>query len=235
MPINITNPPPVLETYFLDEARIIPTAKWTHTDVNVGFLGSRFKRFTGTGITAGWAMTVKCLPGDILPTFLAMQFIRDRIAQGRWVLVLVTDGQPGESDAAHWNYMQSRMAFEAGFVGAVIGGMVQDVDEINEKLENGFGVFAYGTSPLSPSNTPEGVVGSPIKINDVIINSGDLIIGDNDGVICVPRDMVESVLHAARERIILEVNQLQHVREGLGAVEVLELTDILKGNVELVD
>jgi len=106
-----------------------------------------------------------------------------------------------------------------GFVGAVIDGYVRDVDEIRDKLGKEFNVFARGASPVAASQTVAGEVGAPVTINGVTIRTGDLIVGDSDGVICVPKDQVEQAAEKCRMGIVDDVNLLQLVREGHGAVD----------------
>jgi 4-hydroxy-4-methyl-2-oxoglutarate aldolase len=232
MSIKIHPHPELLETYFLDEARTTPTACWTGASSGVGFLGPGIRRMTGHGIMAGWALTVSVPPGDNLATYVALQYMLDHATAGRWVMVVA----PWDEDSGNtslWSYMQCAMGWEVGFVGAVVAGYVRDIDEVKEKLEKEFSVFAYGGSPLKASLSPEGEIGSPVKINGVNIRTGDLIVGDSDGVICVPKDQIVDTAEKCRMAIVEEVNLLQHVREGMGAVDVMRYRELLTGKVDL--
>ena len=232
MPITVHKLPPVLETYFLDTARTMPTAHWIAAGPSVGHLGSGIRRVAGGGIAAGWAMTVNCPAGDGLATYLALQYVRESISSGRWIMVVAPDNDLGNPQASLWSYMHTATAWEVGFVGAVVAGYVRDIDEIGEKLENDFSVFGYGATPLGSTKTPMGTVGAPVVINGVTVRAGDLIVGDSDGVVCVPRDEVSQIANACQEGIVRECNRLAAVREGHGAVDVLELQELLEGNVE---
>ena len=132
-----------------------------------------------------------------------------------------------------WSYLQSVMGWEVGVVGAVVAGYVRDIEEIEEKLGKEFGVFGWGPSPIRPDMTPNGTIGFAVQINGVTIRACDLIVGDKDGVVCVPRDEVDSTIEKCRQEIVNEVNVLQHVREGHGPVEVLGLEKLLQGNVDV--
>jgi len=233
MSIKIHQLPEVLETYFLDEARTTPTAYWSCASANVGFLGPGVKRLAGQGIMAGWALTVSVPPDDNLATYVALQYMLDHATAGRWVMVISPWENSNGGDAALWSYMQSAMGWEVGFVGAVVSGHARDIDELKEKLEKEFSVFGYGTSPVKASVTPEGEIGSPVTINGVSIRTGDLIVGDSDGVICVPKDQVVDTAEKCRVGIVEEVNLLQHVREGRGAVDVMGYREILAGKVDI--
>ena len=229
MAITVRKLPPVLETWFLEEAKAIPTAYLTTACRSSCHLGSKIRLLSGMKSAAGWALPVTCPAGDNLATFVAIQYIMDNIGKGRWILVV---NQDGESDAAMWSYMQSAMGWEVGVVGAVVAGNVRDIDEVQEKLGKEFAMFGWGGSPVRPESTPNGTIGEPIDINGVSIRAGDLIVGDSDGIVCIPRDEVESTIDRCRQAIIDDVNRLQHIREGHGPLEVLELEPLLDGNVE---
>jgi len=233
MSIKIHPHPELLETYFLDEARTTPTAFWSCASSGVGYLGPGLKRLAGQGIMAGWALTVSVPPGDNLATYVALQYILDHATEGRWVMVVAPWDDDNGKSAALWSYMQCAMGWEVGFVGAVVAGYVRDVDEVKEKLQKEFSVFGYGSSPLKASLTPEGEIGAPVRINEVNIRTGDLIVGDSDGVICVPRDQVVDAADKCRMGIVEEVNLLQHVREGKGAVDVMGYRELLTGKVDI--
>lgn len=233
MTIAIKKLPEILETYFVDEARSIPTGHFGCVECGIQYIGPHIKRQAGTGTMAGWALTVECPGNNNIASFVALQYMRDIATMGRWIMVITppSDAQPVE--AAIWTYLHCAMGWEVGFIGAVVAGYVQDRDEIEQKLKGEFSVFAYGGSPVSATTGLEGRIGFPVIINGITINTGDLIIGDNDGVITIPRDEVEGAIDKCRENIVKEVNLLQHVREGMGAVDVLGLRDALKGKVDI--
>ncbi len=235
MTITIKKLPELKETYFIDEAKAIPTAHWGIVQSGAGYLGPHMNRQSGRGIMAGWALTVECPNDNNMASFVALQYMRDIATQGRFVMVLAPPSDSKPTETAMWTYVHSSMGWEVGFTGAVIAGHMRDADEIIVKLKNEFSVFSYGGNPVPAVREPAGQIGFPVNINGVTINTGDLIIGDNDGVIVIPGNDVEKAIEACREEIVEEVNLLQHVREGMGAVDVLNLRDDLKGKVNLVE
>jgi regulator of RNase E activity RraA len=235
MSITIKELPELPGTYFIDEAKAIPTSHLGIIQSGIGYLGPHFQRQTGAGIMAGWALTVECPADNNMASYVALQYIRDMATSGRWVLVIAPPSDAKISEVSMWNYLQSAMGWEVGFVGAVVAGYMRDMDEINEKLKGEFSVFSYGGNPVPAVRAPEGRIGFPININGVTINTGDMIVGDNDGVLVVPMGMVEDSIDKCRQNIVHEVNILQHVREGMGAVDVLELRNELQGKVNLVE
>jgi 4-hydroxy-4-methyl-2-oxoglutarate aldolase len=235
MAITIRKLPPVLETWFLDEAKMIPTANYPLSNSSTGYLGSRIKKISGPKITAGWALPVTIPAGDNLATIFAIQYIREHIGKGRWVIVVSQEEGSADPETAIWGYLQSVMAWEVGIVGAVIAGHVTDIDEVEEKLENEFGLFGWGGSPVNSVWTPSGTIGEPVEINGIKVRAGDLIVGDIDGVVCVPKDQVENTIEKSRENIVNQVNLLQHIREGGSPIEILNLENLLHGHIDIED
>jgi 4-hydroxy-4-methyl-2-oxoglutarate aldolase len=232
MAITVRKLPPVLETWFLDEARVIPTAFFVSAGQATGFLGPRIRKLTGEKIMAGWALPVTCPPGENLATFIALEFMKSNIGKGRWVLIVSQDETQGNIDTGMWSYMQTAMGWEVGLVGAVLTGYARDLEEITDKLGKEFNVFGWGGSPIKPGMVANGAVGEPVIINGVTIRAGDLIVGDSDGVVSVPRDQVEQTIEMCRQDIVDHVNKLQMIREGHGPIEVLELEKLVEGNVD---
>ncbi len=232
--ITIHKLPEVLETYFLDEGRTTPSPYWGCALKEPGFLGPELVRRVGEGTMAGWALTVSCPQGGNLASFAALQYMLDNATQGRWVMVVVPREAEEPSQAAIWSYMHSAMAWEVGFVGAVVWGWVRDTDEIRLKLGKEFNVFARGGSPVAAMGDPEGEIGAPVVLNGVTVRTGDMIVGDSDGVVCIPKQKVVDSAERCRLDIVEDVNMLQHVREGMGAMDVLGLRDMLKDQIEIV-
>jgi len=235
MPITIHKLPRVPETYFVEEARTIPTAQWGLATGGAGFLGSRIRRLSGQGITAGWALTVSCPTDSNLATYVALQYMRDNPSSGRWVMVVAPQDESETGGTAMWSYLQSAMAWEVSFVGAVVAAYIRDIDETRTKLEKEFSLFGYGGSAIPAALGTDGEIGCRVTINGVTVRTGDLIVGDSDGVLCVPKDQIEHAAEKCRNQIIDEVNLLQHVRGGRGAAEVMGLDEMLAGNIDLVE
>ena len=92
------------------------------------------------------------------------------------------------------------MAKNAGIVAAVTDGVVRDITGINQV---GIPIFARGLSPNSPFKDGPGEVGVPVTLGGVLVNPGDLLVGDIDGVVVVSRGdvgMVGSELAAIAEK-----------------------------------
>jgi 4-hydroxy-4-methyl-2-oxoglutarate aldolase len=78
----------------------------------------------------------------------------------------------------------------------VTDGVVRDIDGLNTV---GIPVFARGLSPNSPQKDGPGTIGLPIVLGGMAVNAGDVVIGDQDGVVVVARDSLEGVVAALDE------------------------------------
>jgi len=126
----------------------------------------------------------------------------------------------GDDESAQWGEVMTMAAVKRGCRGAIVDGGVRDTDRV---LPQNFPVFVkYRTS--------NGMLGRfrisgwqvPIRIGEVDIFPGDLIFGDIDGVIVVPRAMACDVLERAEEIAASESQLKKWVEEGLPATEIVK-------------
>ena len=131
----------------------------------------------------GVALTCNCGPGDNLALFGAMS-----IAEPGDILVAATGAFKG---AAVTGDLMLGMAHNRGIAGLVTDGLVRDVAGV---LAVGLPVYCAGVSPNSPARNGPGTVGEPIDLGGLRIESGDILIGDRDGVVVVPRARAAAVV-----------------------------------------
>jgi 4-hydroxy-4-methyl-2-oxoglutarate aldolase len=122
--------------------------------------------------------------------------------------VLVAD--LGGAPSGHWGEVLAVAARHRGLAGLVIDGGVRDVEEMRAL---GFPVFSRGSSVRGTRKLFAGALGVPIHVGGVRVATGDLVVGDADGVVVVPRHRVDAVLERADERIAQE----QHILAALGS------------------
>jgi 4-hydroxy-4-methyl-2-oxoglutarate aldolase len=137
---------------------------------------------------AGPALTVRTEPGE-------HPAVRRALEQATEGVVIVVDGG-GFLERALWGGRMSALARDRGLAGVVIDGAVRDVDEIEEL---GFAVFAAGVVPTPPVRAGDGETGSAISCGGIVVSPGDLVVGDADGVVVVPRRDIDEVVARARE------------------------------------
>ncbi len=171
---------------------------------------STASRFVGT------ALTVQTRPVDNLAPYAALKYA----APGD-VLIVATDGAVSASILGD---ILLGMAKNAGVVAAVTDGIVRDVNGINDV---GIPTFARGLSPNSPFKDGPGEVGFPITIGEVVIHPGDLVVGDIDGVVVVPRDDISTVADELAAIAAKEIS-MDEVVAG-GAKYPAWLDDVLAG------
>jgi regulator of RNase E activity RraA len=91
----------------------------------------------------------------------------------------------------------------------VVDGLVRDVRKIDGL---GFPVFAAGIKPVDSKGRGQVIdYNRPVECGDVLVNPGDLVVADDDGIIVVPGDAVAETIRRATEKVSLE----NHTRDDL--------------------
>ena len=134
-------------------------------------------------VMVGVALTCDCGPGDNIALFGALS-----IAEPGDILVAATGAFKG---AAATGDLMLGMAHNRGIAGLVTDGLVRDVAGA---LAVGLPVYCAGVSPNSPARNGPGTVGEPIDLGGLRIESGDILVGDRDGVVVVPRARAAAVV-----------------------------------------
>ena len=165
----------------------------------------------------GRALTVRSRPGDNLMLHVAISR-----AQPGDVLVVTVDGFV---EAGGWGELATVAAQLRGIKGLVIDGAVRDVAAIRRL---GFTVFSRGISIKGTTKRERGELNHPIIIGGVQVNPGDIVVGDGDGVVIVPKDEIDSVLVKAHEIKRREQHMLQELREGRLTLDILGLRPVMK-------
>lgn len=135
----------------------------------------------------GRAMPVSCQPTDNAP-------LGEAVAAATPGTVLVV-ARHGDRRHAPFGGLMARMAVGKGVAGVVIDGAATDLREI---VELGLPVFARNLSALTTrrQNLP-GTVGEPVVCGGVLVRKGDIVLGDDDGVVVVPAEAAEELLRRA--------------------------------------
>ena len=165
----------------------------------------------------GPALTVECHPKDNLMLHKALQ-----IAEKGDILVASTQGYP---EAGYWGGLMAGSAKARQLGGLVIDGCVRDSAEI---LEMEFPVFSRGTCIRGTTKGIIGRVNHPVLFGDVVVNPGDLVLGDDDGLVIVARAEIETVLKAAQERDAKEEKKAAALAKGISSVELNNLDRIFQ-------
>lgn len=153
-----------------------------HSVANIGDALGRLGMPDG-GITPLWdgcravgsALTVLTVAGDDLAVIDAVAHIEP----GDF-LVINGFGYPGR---AVMGDILTRYFSSRGAVGAIVDGAVRDRDEIRQQQ---FPVWSRSVTPAGPWKHGPGAVGTPVAIGGVVINPGDVVVADSDGIVAVP-------------------------------------------------
>ncbi|MFO8059069.1 MAG: RraA family protein, partial [Bacillota bacterium] len=125
--------------------------------------------------------------------------------------VLVVD-TGGDRSRAVIGGLMGRRAQSMGLAGLVVDGLVRDIQDLRSL---GLGVWARGVTPAGPYKNGPGEIGFPVSIGGIPINAGDLIVADDDGVICVRYEDMSEVLSAAQAVVTRESNTLEGLKKGV--------------------
>ncbi len=124
----------------------------------------------------------------------------------------------GHDNASHWGGVMTRTSRRRGVRGAIIDGGIRDSKDI---LEQGFPIwYRYRTSNGSLSRAKMTGYQVPVSIEGVIIKPGDLILADIDGVLVIPRKLIEPALARAETIENNEVEIKEWVDAGLSADDI---------------
>lgn len=151
----------------------------------------------------GPACTVKVYPGDNLMVHKSL----DVAERGD---VVVVDAGASEMNAVLGDLISTK-AKHRGLAGFVIDGLVRDLPAIQE-LD--FPVFGRGTTPIGPLHRGPGEINYSICCGGVVVNPGDLIIGDAMGVVVVPAGIAEELLHRLEQHDAANADYLAAVKQG---------------------
>lgn len=194
--------PPLPEPEALKVLAAAPTAmlsdalgRWGNMDPAIRPIATGMRCF-------GPAFTLRCWPADNLTIHRAVELA----AHGD---VLVIDGGSAR-DAALLGDILVYAARLRGVAGIVLQGLVRDSAAI---AAQGLPVFASGATARGPVKETLGAIQVPMQCGGVLVRPGDLVAGDDDGIVVVPRDQAAAVA----ERIRLIHEREEQVKKALAA------------------
>jgi len=156
----------------------------------------------------GPAVTIQEGPTD---EFVPPQHALDAIDESPEGSVIVI-GIDAEAEVAVWGGLMTAGAQANDLAGAVLDGGVRDVTEI--RRDSDFQVFARSISPGTTLGRFKTLSSNePVICGGITVQSGDLIVGDLDGVVVVPQAFIQEVLDKATEIEIREAEQAKYIRE----------------------
>jgi 4-hydroxy-4-methyl-2-oxoglutarate aldolase len=195
----------------VDQARILPAATLHEAGGRIGALPSAIKPMTPGLRVCGPAVTVHSPAGDNLWLHRAIY-----LASPGDVLVVSVGG---DFEYGYWGEIMSTAAKVRHLGGLVIDGCVRDGRLL---AEIGFPVFARGLC-IRGTGKDHGAIGfvnHAIRVGEVTVSAGDLIVGDEDGVVALPHAQAASIVQTAATREAKEADILRRIEAGERTLEV---------------
>jgi RraA family protein len=183
--------------------RGLPVANISDCMARMTAAGPRLRPMHKSGYLAGPALTVKTRPGDNLMIHKALT-----LAQAGDVIVVDAGG---DLTNALFGEIMVASAVKIGLAGVVLNGAVRDSEEIGR---GEFPLYAAGITHRGPYKDGPGEINVPIAIDGMVVHPGDLIVGDADGLLCIPFDDAEQVLAATHKKMALEKEMLADIAAG---------------------
>jgi len=183
----------------------------------IGAMTSNIKPIYNSMKICGPAITVQCHPGDNIMLHKAVA-----IAQPGDVIVACV----GYSEAGYWGEVLTIAAQARGVGGLVIDGSVRDGLAIKKR---GFSVFSRGLCMKGTVKETVGFINYPVICGNVLINPGDIILGDDDGIVVIPKEKAQETLKKSQDREKKEQIMMEKLLSGkLTTLELLGLDKILE-------
>ena len=166
---------------------------------------------------AGPAFTVRVHTADIL-------MVSKAVSECPRGSVLVIDGR-GELNTALWGGLTTAAAFRKGLAGVVVDGAIRDSAEI---ARSRLPVFACAVVANAGGAEYSGELRIPVQCGGVVVNPGDWLVGDEDGVVAIPAAKVDEAIQTARKILDAETRIARAIRAGSDLGEILRCDEVLR-------
>lgn len=196
-----------------DAWRQLPSATVSDCLDRLQAMDGGIRLLAGDGV-AGRAFTVETAAGDSATLHLALQH-----APPGSVLVVAAGGHVRR---AVWGAILTEAAQRRGVRGLVVDGVVRDVTQLRA---SGFTVYARGSCPAGPHKGFRGRWDVAVSCGGVVVDPGDLVLGDADGVVVVPAGRAAEVAAAVAQRRRVEEQWRAGLRRGATTAELLGLVE----------
>lgn len=174
----------------VDELRSIPTTCISDAMQGFNHFNTAIKPLKEEYKICGQAITVKVPAGDNMLVLQAMK-------KGQPGDIFVVDAEGSKYRSFAGDFVIG-LAQTLGFGGVVADGTVRDILSIKEM---NFPVFCLGATLACSKKIGMGEINVPISCGGVTIHPGDIIVGDANGVLAIPKDRAEKVLEAAKTKM----------------------------------
>ncbi|MEM7251215.1 MAG: RraA family protein [Pseudomonadota bacterium] len=187
----------------VDKFRTLPVANISDCMWRMTAGGTRLRPMHRGGPMAGPALTVKSRPGDNLMLHKALL-----LAEAGDVIVCDAGGDLTNSLIGELMIAEAEVSRLGGIV---INGAIRDLATIRD---GAFPVYAAGVSHRGPYKDGPGEINVPIAIDGMVVEPGDLMVGDDDGLLCVPFEAIDGVYTDTVAKQAAEVETMAAIRAG---------------------
>jgi regulator of RNase E activity RraA len=195
----------------IKEIAKFPTALLSDAMEKSQAMQSEIKPVVPIDKVVGPAVTARTMVADYLTPVAAIDYAEPGD-------ILVIDVR-AHKDTAIWGGLASTSSKSRGIVAVIIDGAIRDVDEIR-KIQ--FPVFARAVTPNAGDCSVLGDINVPIQCGGILVNPGDIVVADSDGVVVVPANRATQVLEKVRKQHDLEETIRKLMSQGLSCYEALK-------------
>jgi len=187
----------------VDAFSAVPTAIISDNMHRLFAAGAGLRPIHRQGGLCGPALTVRTRPGDNLMVHKALD-----LAQPGDVIVVDAGGDTTNAIIGEimWSYARAR-----GLAGFVIDGSVRDVAALSS---GGLPVYARGATHRGPYKDGPGEIGVAVSVGGMVVAPGDIMVGDQDGVLAVPQAEAQDILALAQAQQAQEAAILRSIADG---------------------
>ena len=201
----------------IDRFRGIGAATVHEASGRKGYVDCAIKPITKGVRICGPAFTVQCHPRDNLMLHKALE----RAQAGDIVVASVG----GYYEAGYWGGLMATSAMGRKIGGLAIDGCVRDSEEM---IRMGFPIFCRGFCIQGTGKAGLGLINHPTLFGGVMVYPGDLILGDDDGMVVVDRTECKTVLEKSIERVEMEKKKSVQLSAGVSSVEFNKLGKVFE-------
>ena len=210
---NIQRPPTEIVKAFSS----LPVATIHEASGRKGYIDYAIKPINRGMRICGPAFTVQCAPGDNMMIHKALECAQPGD-------VLVTD-VGSAYDYGYFGNLMATSALARRVGGLCIDGCIRDSEEI---IAGGFPIFARGFCIRGTAKSTIGVINYPTVFGGCTIFPGDLIVGDDDGLVVIRLEECADVLEKTKDRVAKEIDKEAVLKTGISSVEFNKLGPIME-------
>ncbi|WP_400243631.1 RraA family protein [Niallia sp. JL1B1071] len=192
-----------VERRLIEEFQHVVTPHISDNQNRVHAIGSSLRPYHKEGKLVGTAITVRTRPGDNLLVHKAIDLAE------RGDVIVVDAG--GDTTNAIAGEIMMQLARKKGLAGFIIDGAIRDLGAFQC---HDFPVYAKGVTHRGPYKDGPGEINVPIVVDGMVVQPGDLMVGDEDGIAVVPYDFAEEILQKVKAQEIREKDILESIDNG---------------------